>query len=98
MNGVCTKQFVDHDTGILRASPFTRALNSSLVKGLTHQTRYTDDNIITFVACTFSGTASFLTETVEPDLDLSEVLLDIDLTETLLELFGVVAEASLLCA
>ena len=30
---------------------------------------------------------SFLTETVEPEVDLSEVLLDLDLMEDLLELF-----------
>ena len=39
---------------------------------------------------------SFLTETVEPEVDLSEVLLDLDLMEDLLELlFGVLVEASL---
>ena len=34
-----------------------------------------------------SGLVSFLTEMVEADTDLSEVLLDLDLTEDLLELF-----------
>ena len=38
---------------------------------------------------------SFLTEAVNPERDLSEVLLDLDLTEDLLELFGVLVEASL---
>ena len=42
-----------------------------------------------------SVVVSFLTETVEPEIDLSEVLLDLDLTEDLLELFGVLVEASL---
>ena len=37
----------------------------------------------------------FLTETCAPGADLSEVLLDLDLTEDLLELFGVAVEASL---
>ena len=37
---------------------------------------------------------SFLTETAEPERDLSDVLLDFDLTEDLLELFGVSVEAS----
>ena len=37
---------------------------------------------------------SFLTEAVNPERDLSEVLLDLDLTEDLLELFGVLVEAS----
>ena len=51
------------------------------------------------VACyTSPGTASFLTDTVEPDFDLSEVLLGLDLMEHLLELFGVIVEASLLGA
>ena len=36
-----------------------------------------------------SVVASFLTETTEAEIDLSEVLLDLDLTEDLLELFGV---------
>lgn len=47
-----------------------------------------------------SGTASFLTETVEPamDLSMSDVLLELDLREDLLELFGVIVEASLLGA
>ena len=41
---------------------------------------------------------SFLTEvTVDPERDLSEVLLDFDLTEDLLELFGVSAEAAVTC-
>ena len=66
------------------------------MKGPARQTRYTEN--INFVACTSFGTASFLTETVEPKLDLSEVLLDLDLTEALLELFGVIVEASLLGA
>ena len=34
-----------------------------------------------------SVVVSFLTETVEPEVDLSEVLLDLDLMEDLLELF-----------
>jgi hypothetical protein len=34
-----------------------------------------------------SEAVSFLTETVEPEIDLSEVLLDLDLMEDLLELF-----------
>ena len=38
---------------------------------------------------------SFLTEAVNPERDLSEVLLDLDLTEDLLELFGVLVETSL---
>ena len=43
-----------------------------------------------------SVVVSFLTETVEPEIDLSEVLLDLDLMEDLLELlFGVLVEASL---
>ena len=51
------------------------------------------------MACyTSPGTASFLTDTVEPDFDLSEVLLGLDLMEHLLELFGVIVEASLLDA
>ena len=41
--------------------------------------------------------ASFLTEAVDPETDLSEVLLDFDLTEDLLELFGVSAEAAVTC-
>ena len=40
---------------------------------------------------------SFLTETVEPVIDLSEVLLDLELTEDLLELFGVLVETSVTC-
>ncbi len=39
---------------------------------------------------------SFLTETFEVETDLSEVLLDLDLTEDLLELFFILTEASLL--
>ena len=44
-----------------------------------------------YVAAIFftSVAVSFLTEIVEPDTDLSEVLLDFDLTEDLLELLGV---------
>ena len=38
--------------------------------------------------------ASFLTEAVDPDRDLSEVLLDLNLTEDLLELFGVLVAAA----
>ena len=40
---------------------------------------------------------SFLTETTEPVIDLSDVLLDLELTEDLLELFGVLVEASDTC-
>ena len=42
-----------------------------------------------------SGVVSFLTDTLEPETDLNEVLLDLDLTDDLLELFGVAVEASL---
>ena len=43
-----------------------------------------------------SVVVSFLTETIEPVVDLREVLLDLDLIEDLLELlFGVLVEASL---
>ena len=35
---------------------------------------------------------------MEPEADLSEALLDLDLTEDLLELFGVAVEASLVVA
>ena len=42
-----------------------------------------------------SVVVSFLTETTEPEVDSSEVLLDLDLTEDLLELlFGVLVEVS----
>ena len=44
-----------------------------------------------------SVVVSFLTETVEPEVDLSEVLLDFDLMEDLLELLGVSLEASAIC-
>ena len=46
--------------------------------------------------CTTSGEVSLLTDScASPRGDLSEVLLDLDLTEDLLELFGVLVEASL---
>ena len=48
------------------------------------------------IYCVTSGAVSFLAETVEQEVDLSEVLLDFDLMEDLLELFGVLVEASLL--
>ena len=45
-----------------------------------------------------SVVVSFLTRTVEPVvIDLSEVLLDLELTEDLLELFGALVEASVTC-
>ena len=44
--------------------------------------------------CITSVAASFLMETVEPEIDLSDALLDLDLREDLLELFfGVWVEA-----
>ncbi len=39
--------------------------------------------------------ASFLTDSCAPETDLSEVLLDLDLIEDLLEVLGVLVEASL---
>lgn len=44
-----------------------------------------------------SDAVSFLTETVEPEIDLSEVLLDLDLTEDFLELFFGVSVDEVTC-
>ena len=41
------------------------------------------------IYCVTSGAVSFLAETIEQEVDLSEVLLDFDLMEDLLELLGV---------